>query len=378
MKKTPVYTLLAVAGLASFAIAKWSRLPGTDSTPVNMSTPSNGAVLSSSNGIPQAQGFVIGDTLKPITLAAGKSEAVIKFTKQAVIKSASFVNDGIEGKVATSTSSDGKEWNSLSSAVFSPADRFVSMDTGAAQGRYLRLQFELIRGGSIRNFEAFGNDSGSDYTVTQPEDGSGSPINFAGGLGGGRLIYMSPEDYGRRNETASSSKLEFPESEEKYRTAVYDMGQVRTMDEFGSVHSARPVRLSVYTFDSLPEKEDWRGRLAFDPTIFDTTEPVATGEDAQGQGVVKIKPKKLIKSRYVALRWEPDFNPPGFTVGGAVISGKGKIKPNNENNNGNNNNNGGVGGEGQATPATLNIISPANSAAGIAAGITGKKPSKKP
>jgi hypothetical protein len=119
------------------------------------------------------------------------------------------------------------------------------------------------------------------------------------------------------------NKFSFPESDERYRTLIYDLGQVRLMNEFGSVHSPRPVRFEVFAFEKLPEKEDWRGRLAFNPADFQQREPVAAAEDTRGLGYLKAKPKAVVKSRYLALRWEPDFNPPAFGVSSPVISGSG-------------------------------------------------------
>jgi hypothetical protein len=119
------------------------------------------------------------------------------------------------------------------------------------------------------------------------------------------------------------NKFAFPESDERYRTLIYDLGQVRIMNEFGSVHSPRPVRFEVFAFEKLPEKEDWRGRLAFNPTDFQQREPVAAAEDTRGLGYLKAKPKSTVKSRYLALRWEPDFNPPSFGVSAPAITGSG-------------------------------------------------------
>ncbi len=325
MRFSPLFTLAAFALLTVQAGAKWSRLPSVDKKEVSIASVLSGTVVHEAKGIQQANALILADPVKPVSLAAGKSEAILKFAKQSVVKSVSFVNDGLEGKVAMSTSTDGKAWSPLDHEVFSAADRMIKLDGGSAQGRFLRLQFELVRGGMIRSFQALGSDTDSNYTVTQNADGTGAPIDFAAGIGGGRLLYLSPEMFGARNDAVRSNRLEFPESDEKYRTAVYDLGQVRTLNEFGSVHSPRPVRFSVYAFDNLPEKEDWRGRLAFDPQAFETAEPVASAEDVSGAGFVKAKPSKAVKSRYIALRWEPDFNPPAFSAYSVSISGAASI-----------------------------------------------------
>jgi hypothetical protein len=315
--------LLITLGAIAFAAAKWSRVPGVDKRPVNMSLVTAGTTVSGSKGIAQSSGFILGDPLRPITLQSGKSEAVIKLVKQSFVEKASFVSDGLEGRVSAAMSTDGKAWKNPVSTVFTPTDRLVSLDLGAAQGRYLRLEFELERGGTIRSFQILGAHTERNYKITQNEKGSGPMVNFASGIGGGRLIYINPESYAARSAASGTGPLSFPESDEKYRTAVYDFGQVRSLTEFGSVHSPRPVRLLVYAFDTLPEKEDWRGRLAFDPTVFDHAEPVASAEDSEGTGTLKIKAKSTVKARYVAMRWEPDFNPPAFVVTDTSISGSG-------------------------------------------------------
>ena len=322
MKKAPIYALLVSACLISITLAKWSRIPSPETTAVNMSLGYVGTTVESASGISPSSGLITGDVIKPINVAAGKSEAVIKFAKQSMVKSASFVSSGLEGKVDASVSADGKSWSQVASTVFSPADQQVKLNAGAAQGRYLRLQFELIHGGSIRGFEVFG--SLTSQQADEIEVGEDSPVNYTSSFGGGRLIYKSPESYGSRNDAEAGSGISFPESNEKYRTAVYDLGQVRTMTEFGSVHSPRPVRMTVYAFEVLPEKEDWRGRLTFDPAIFDTTQPVARGEDPQGSGVVNMTPEEAVKTRYLALRWEPDYNPPAFGVFSIKSGGFGK------------------------------------------------------
>jgi hypothetical protein len=314
MNKAPICVLLASTCLLTVSVAKWSRIPGVDNKPVNMCLSVAGTTVASSSGINPSSGLTVGDPLRSINIAAGKSEAILKFTVQSYVDKASFVSDGLEGKVSASMSADGKAWNAPTSTVFSPADRNVALDMGRAPGRYLRLEFELVRGGTIRSFQAFGAYTEADFKLTEAPDNDGPAINLASGISGGRLIYVNPESYGDRNDATLFNQIDFPESDEKFRTAVYDLGQVRSLSEFGSVHSPRPVRLSVYAFESLPEKEDWRGRLAFDSTVFDTAEPVASGEEAAGSGTIKVKPKSVVKARYVALRWEPDFNPPNFVA----------------------------------------------------------------
>jgi hypothetical protein len=69
-----------------------------------------------------------------------------------------------------------------------------------------------------------------------------------------------------------------------------------------------PTRLQVFAFEALPEKKDWRGKMTLDPAIFDEQKPVATGEDARGEGSIQLVPERPVQAQYVALRFEPNYN----------------------------------------------------------------------
>ncbi len=321
-------TLLALyIGLAAAAPlnAKWQRIPTSGSKPLPIAArgmQSQGSLISSS-GFGKAESLLSDDNTDPVSVSAGNSSAVISLGKPTMLSRSSFTSDGIEGRATLSASGDNKGWAVLDEKVFTASDRDIQFAFAGIQVKFLKLEFALSKGGIIRNFQMFGGEDDKDYTVKQSEDGKGGyPVNFAG-VGGSRVLYASPTPEGGLDESASFNKFSFPESDERYRTLIYDLGQVRMMNTFGSVHSPRPVRFEVFAFDKLPEKEDWRGRLAFDPKDFSAREPVAAAEDTRGLGYLNAKPDKMVKARYVALRWEPDFNPPAFGVSAPRIGGSG-------------------------------------------------------
>lgn len=318
-------TLILALALATTVQAKWQRFPTVDKRPVELGIKglSADSKLESSSGIGRASALLSADVVDSADVAAGKSNAVINLGKSTMVSRGSFTNDGLEGRATLSGSADKKGWAVLDEKVFTSSDREIGFTFAGMQVKFVKLEFALSKGGNIRNFQLFGGENDGDYTVKQSADGKGgSPVNFAG-IGGSRIIYASPKPENGLDSSAAFNKFAFPESDERYRTIIYDMGQLRIMNEFGSVHSPRPVRFEVFAFDQLPEKEDWRGRLAFDPAEFNVKEPVATAEDARGVGYIKAKPQKSVKSRYIAMRWEPDFNPPSFSVGGITLGGNG-------------------------------------------------------
>jgi hypothetical protein len=323
MKHISNLILLTALLSATSAEAKWSRIPIIKERPVDIAVAGgySSASLDSSSGFGQVDALLTDDITKAATVSAGRSFAVINLGKPVLISQSSFVNDGIEGKATISASADKSGWAVLEEKVFSAADRTVEFKFAGMQAKFIKLELVLSKGGQIRNLTILGGQTDRGYAVKQSKSGKeGKPMDLLGGLGGARVVYAAPRPSGGTDTAVLYNKFSFPESDEKYRTIIYDLGQLRILNEFASVHSPRPVRFEVFAFDNLPEKEDWRGRLAFDPAEFNSANPVAVAEDTSGIGTLTAKPAKQVKTRYLALRWEPEFNPPDFQASGSSIA----------------------------------------------------------
>ena len=320
MKLAPTIIILGSLLTAGSLQAKWSRIPIIKEKPVNtIGGPASNATLDSSAGFGHADSILSSDITASSTVSAGKSFLLVNLGKPVLISSSSFVNDGVEGRATLSASADKNGWAVLEEKVFSAADRTVEFKFAGMQAKFVKLELALSKGGMIRYLQLFGAASDKGYAVKQSADGKGGkPADLINGLGGARVIYAAPKPANGLDTAVTYNKFSFPESDEKYRTIIYDFGQLRILNEFASVHSPRPVRFEVFAFDNLPEKEDWRGRMAFDPNDFGNKAPVAVAEDTRGTGSIKVKPAKMVKTRYLALRWEPEFNPPDFQCTGAA------------------------------------------------------------
>lgn len=334
MKAKFYIPFLAVSLLTASTDAAWQRLGGSDKRPVDLASSSISDVsVSSSNGIGQPENLISDDVSASSLVGAGSSEAVFNLGRQTNIHLAGISNDGAEGRLAIAGSVDQKTWTNLGQSVFTPADRLVNVKFASAQVKYVKLQFDLSKGGNIRSLELFGTETGDDFVLEDGAPSDTSSADAGGGLGGTRIIYIHPDTKGPDELATKYNRFDFPESDEPFRTIIYDLGSERVISELGSVHSARPVRFYAYTFKDkqLPEKEDWRGRMSFDATVFDTRKPDLVVEDNQGRGYLTAKLSKPVSARYVAMRWEPDFNPPSFSVSGPKIKvkSKGKAKPKN-------------------------------------------------
>ncbi len=330
MKPASLSLSLAALLLVPSAQAAWQRLSSLEKRPVDMASSSTKtASILSSKAVGQPENLLLDDVTKGSKVEAGLGEVVVGFNHQVVLELVSLVTDGAAGRVSLEASVDKHKWVPLKQAVFTTADQKVMVTFAGAQAKYLKLSFDLSKGGLLSALDAFGSDTDKDYKVQEAAPGEPSvSLNLAGGLGGGRIIYISPTPVQGDEIAMKYGKFDFPESPERYRTVVYDFGTPRTLTELGSTHSPRPVRFTAYTFEKeLPEKVDWRGRKSFDPTVFDSLKPAVQVEDPKGVGQVKAKLQKSVRARYVALRWEPDFNPPGFGVEGVYLGGRGFRSP---------------------------------------------------
>jgi hypothetical protein len=315
--KRSITTVALVAVLASYSSAAWQRLPSLQERPIELAVGSiNGTRIESSKNIGQVSALLSDMVTDAATLSAGSSEVVIDLGRQVILERVSLHNNNGEGKMAVSASADNSRWVPLGQMVFSAADSELAIPFAGIQGKYVKVEFELSRGAVIRNFEVWGGLAGGDNSKV-----TGTLTNMATSLAGARVIYIDPTPKGGTDNASQYGSFSFPESSDKYRTVIYDLGRPRVLNEFGSVHSPRPVRLEVFAFSELQEKEDWRGRRSFDASSLDSMEPVASVDDREGRGYVKVKPSNAVTARYVALRWEPDFNPPAFVVGGVECAG---------------------------------------------------------
>lgn len=308
MKLSQLIAFTAALAPVGTAHAAWNRLPTSEARQFDVAEASvPGTLLVASAGIGNAKALVSRTLMDDVTLPAGKSDATIQLYSQQNIRTIAFSNDGATGGISITGSTDNKNWTDLGSAAFSNEDRVVQIHLAPSTIKYIKLAIDSAKGGVIRSFEIFGTTTDNDFKLVPTGAGdAGNTINLVD-IRNSRPIYAfpTPTNLGELNEF--HNKFVFPKTKDKYRTIVYDLGETRTVKYFATSYSQRPVRVEVYTFEELPEKKDWRGKLTLDPEIFNSTKPTAVGEDPNGIGHIKITPGKSLSVRYVALRFEPDY-----------------------------------------------------------------------
>ncbi|WP_038166443.1 hypothetical protein [Verrucomicrobium sp. BvORR106] len=306
MKTASIALILATAGLVGdAAAASWPRLPSAGSQPIDLAnTAIPGTVVSSSQGIGQASSLLAADPVAGSSVPVGASEVVIRLSKQYTINTARFLSDGVEGKVTVSGSADGNQWTGLGQMEIKASDRLVPVSFAGAQVKFVKLSIQASQNGVIRSLALYGSAKTSDFHLKFSESSNASGLNLADGVGGARVIYAYPTPTNAGEKEASTNVFHFPASGEKYRTVIYDLSAPRKLKQFTAIYTATPVRLEVFAFNQLAEKKDWRGKLAFDAALLDSSTPVAVGQDARGLGNIKLTPSKTVQARYIALRFE--------------------------------------------------------------------------
>ena len=192
MKTTFSFSLVAVMAITAAAPAAWQRIGSIEHRPVNVACDViNGVKVASSSGIGQPENLVSTDVASSSRVEAGASEVIFDLGHLASINLASLVNDGAEGRVALSASVDQKAWNNLGQSVFTPADREVLVKFATSQAKYVRLQFDLSKGGTTRSLAVYGTATERDFDF-----GNAEPTTITDGLGNAQVIYVDPNPSG--------------------------------------------------------------------------------------------------------------------------------------------------------------------------------------
>lgn len=294
--------------------------------PAGMEQASLGTSIASSSGVQNAAALISSASQKPAVFSEGHGVVTLKLARQMHVRQLTFLNDGAAGKLVVTASADNLTWVPMADAAFASGDDVVDLGAGSAFSKYLRLSFELSKPGSIAGLKVVGEDFDADYQVSQDSAGKMQEFNFASGIGGARLIYASPTVAGKGAGSWKQGVLRFDAAKAGEFVAIYDLGQKRKLGKFGCSHGAGLTTMSVYAFGTIPEKENWRGRLAYDTTALAQMKPVLTVETAEeARGTQMMEAAQPVEARYVAFKWTIAPGLASFPVYGTVISGQAAV-----------------------------------------------------
>ncbi len=323
--KSAIYLQLCVGlGVCIHAKAlELTRFLSHEAMPASMEQASMGTFITSSSGVQNVAALISPDSPNPAVFSEGHGVVTLKLARQMHVRQLTFLNDGAAGKLVVSASADNQTWVPMADAAFASADDVVELAAGSAFSKYLRLSFELSKPGAIAGLKLVGEDFDADYQVSQDVAGRMQEFNFASGIGGARLIYASPAVAGKTAGSWKQGVLRFDASKAAEFVAVYDLGQKRSLGKFGCSHGAGLTAMSVYALGSIAEKENWRGRLAYDTQELAQLKPVLTVETSkETRGTQVLNAAQAVEARYVAFKWTVAPGLTSFPVYGTLISGQ--------------------------------------------------------
>ncbi len=326
--KSAIYLQLCVGlGVCIHAKAlELTRFLSHEAMPASVEQASMGTLITSSSGIQNPAALISRAGVNPAVVSEGRGVVTLKLARQMHVRQLTFLNDGAAGKLVVTASADNQTWVPMADAAFTSADDVVDLTAGSAFSKYLRLSFELSKPGSIAGLKVVGEDFDADYQVSQDSAGQLQDFNFASGIGGARLIYASPSIAGKGAGSWKQGVLRFDAAKAAEFVAVYDLGQKRRLEKFGCSHGAGLTAMSVYALGSISEKENWRGRLAFDTQELAQLKPLLTVETAkETRGTQVLESKQAVEARYIALKWTVAPGLASFPVYGTLISGQATV-----------------------------------------------------
>lgn len=326
--KSAIYLQLCV-GLGVCIQAKaleLTRFLSHEAMPASMEQVSMGTLIASSSGIQNPDALISSSSPNPAVVSEGHGVVTLKLARQTHVRQLTFLNEGAAGRLVVTASADNLTWVPMADAAFSSADDVVDLAAGSAFSKYLRLSFELSKPGCIAGLKVVGEDFDADYQVSQDAAAQMQEFNFASGIGGARMIYASPSIAGKSAGSWKQGVIRFDATKSGEFVAVYDLGDKRRLEKFGCSHGAGLTAMSVYAFESISEKENWRGRLAYDTQDLAQLKPVLSVETAkETRGTQVLEAKQAVEARYVAFKWTVAPGLSSFPVYGTLISGKASV-----------------------------------------------------
>ncbi len=259
---------------------------------------------------------------EPLSLPPGRCLVRIELSRPAAIRGLSLSADGLTGTLSARFSLAANLEGATTKHLLASGDSLLQIDAQGTWARFIEVVMEASSTSHWHHLDVWAPErtaiiDGSHCEGLKPTTKVRANWMHAGG--GAKLTYLHPCP---ATPPLRPSQIAFPESSDRERVAIYDFGSTRPVDQITSVHSKRPVAMRAYLLDSLPEKQDWRGRAKIETSDLAALRPAAAQVDEKGSGHLTLNLPSATKARYLAVVWVPDFNPPAFEVSNLMATGE--------------------------------------------------------
>lgn len=313
--------ILLMCGTQVVASPNLPRLLSHGAVPVGLEQGCFGTVISHS-----ASGQTVSlPSAGRVVVPAGKSELSYKFQEAAQIRSIFFATNGISGVVSAYVSLDGNKWDKVAVKAIKNSDSHVKLDGFGKFGSNVRLQLDVLTKGEIFVPRVFTSACDADYSVSQTVEVS-SMVDFASGVGGTRVIYSSSEKAISEAMGQGCEGFAFDSSKRKTHYLVYDLQQPRAISECVFVGGAGVGAITVLGGSTLPESEDWKGRLFLSVENLARMKTLATKKLVKADTCLSINSKET--HRFVVVKMEAVEGTPLMKIGSLCIRGAAVVQKN--------------------------------------------------
>ncbi|HVF70530.1 MAG TPA: hypothetical protein VM940_02880 [Chthoniobacterales bacterium] len=261
-----------------------------------------------------AKTLLLDDDTLSYPLAEGETTLVISFPRVSVLDRFAFVNEngGAQGEVKLAVSNyrlptQSQRWNQVSSTAFG-GKRLIDLSLLGIEARYVRLTFQVAKGGRIAALGLYGGQSLQKFAARQQgvtritnkmatrrlEDMLN--FNFANLYARARIVFVSSGATGlakRMIDDDVITSFEFAQSDPQ-PTVVVELAERERLHRVSAVYKMEQGRLDVFLLQELGQNPgDLQGRT-----------PIASVTDQTGAGKAAVD-FDTKGARYVALRWTP-------------------------------------------------------------------------
>src|ERR1700736_5267134 len=252
-------------------------------------------------------------------LSNGTKTLVISLSKIENIDSISFLNHGVKGNVAISTSNaklpaDSPQWHTVSQPDLT--GDAVKTKVGPSEAKYVKLTFNVNQPGRIAALGVYSTPTVAAFTMPRPRklnvDHSDSlaliSYNLTDVHSKARALYVSSgDDVKQANnmiDDQPSTTYSFAPADNA-PTAVIDLGKGTKLSRISTLYSPRQGNVEFFVFESLPgaRQENAPKTLKLDDAALANLRSVGlVMDDGTGRAAIDF-PETT--GRYVMVKWAP-------------------------------------------------------------------------
>lgn len=262
-----------------------------------------------------AAALIMDDDTLSCPLQEGETTFIISFPKTSLLDRFTFINEnaGVQGEMKIAVSNyrlpaNSPKWTDVSGKTAFTSKRLFNLSMVGVEARYVKLSFQVTKGGQIAALGLFGGVSLEKYanrqhSVTRVANSLPTRrvedmlnFNFANLYAKARVVFVSsgaPVSARSMIDDDTMTAFHFA-SVDPHPTVIVELATTERLNRVSALYKMQTGRLDLYLLNELAENPgDLTGAIHISSV---------TDRDAQGKAAVNFDPQG---ARFVVLRWTP-------------------------------------------------------------------------